>query len=74
MKKPSILSFYNFIFFALLLSSCADDDGPATPTTWDIGNPEAMEYTEDYYAGGLLGTTSVNSSTSFKQPTKVVEY
>ena len=63
-----------FFIFAFLISSCADDEGPAKLTTWDIGNPETMEYAEDYYAGGLLGTTSVNSATAFKQPTKVVEY
>ena len=55
---------------ALVFASCSDDE--TQPLSWDIGEPTATDYPEDYYAGGLLGTTAENSSTAFKQPTKAV--
>ena len=61
------------VFIAFLLVSCADDEGPAKLVTWDIGNPAAAEYNEDYYAGGQLGTTTDNTATAYEQPTKSVE-
>ena len=58
--------------FSIILVGCADE-GPASPITWDIGNPTTSDYSEDFYAGGLLGTTSVNTATAYEQPTKAVE-
>ena len=56
---------------ALALAACSDDE--PQPLTWDIGAPTATDYPEDYYAGGLLGTTAVNTATAFEQPSKAVE-
>ena len=52
---------------------CSSSDETVEPLTWEIGDPTVTDYPEDYYAGGLLGTTSENSSTAFKQPSKAVE-
>ena len=70
MKKFSPLYLFTF---SLFLVACANDEGPATPISWDIGNPTAAEYNEDYYAGGQLGTTTDNTATAYQQPTKSVE-
>ena len=70
MKKFSPLYLFTF---SLFLVACANDEGPAKLITWDIGNPTDSEYSEDFYAGGLLGTTSVNTATAYQQPTKAVE-
>jgi hypothetical protein len=45
---------------------CASGDDAVEPTTWEIGAPTVTDYPEDYYAGGLLGTTSVNTATRFR--------
>ena len=66
-------TFKLFPLFVLCLAACVEDEGPATPISWDIGNPTDSEYSEDFYAGGLLGTTSVNTATAYQQPTKAVE-
>ena len=55
----------------VLFSSCADDTSDVL--SWDIGEGNAIDYPEDYYAGGKLGTTTNNSSTAYKQPTLAVE-
>ena len=55
----------------VLFSSCADDTTDVL--SWDIGEGSAIDYPEDYYAGGKLGTTTNNSSTAYKQPTLAVE-
>ena len=55
----------------VLFSSCADDNTDVL--SWDIGEGNAIDYPEDYYAGGKLGTTTNNSSTAYKQPTLAVE-
>ncbi len=56
----------------IVTTGCSSTDGDS-PTTWDIGDPTPTDYPEDYYAGGQLGTTAVNTSTAFEQPTKAVE-
>ena len=68
------------LFGVVLLSSVitvgcksSDGDDPVQPTTWEIGDPTTSDYPEDYYSGGLLGTTTVNTATAFEQPTKAVE-
>ena len=58
---------------AVITVGCSGGDDAVNPTTWEIGTPTTTDYPEDYYAGGLLGTTAVNSATAFEQPTKVVE-
>ena len=47
------------------VTGCSDDDDNQ-PTTWEIGDPSTSDYPEDYYAGGLLGTTTVNTATAFE--------
>ena len=64
---------YLMIPATLLVSSCTDSDDSEGPTTWEIGDPATTDYPEDYYAGGRLGTTAVNTATAFEQPTKAVE-
>ena len=56
---------------ALSFASCSDESNE--PLSWDIGSGTKIDYPEDYYAGGLLGTTTNNSSTAYKQPTLAVE-
>ena len=51
---------------------CKSSDGDA-PVSWEIGSPTESDYPDDYYAGGLLGTTTINTATAFEQPTKAVE-
>lgn len=58
-------------FGLLLASSCSDT--VSEPLSWEIGEGTEIDYPEDYFAGGQLGTTSNNSSTAFKQPTLAVE-
>ena len=58
-------------FGLLLASSCSDT--VSEPLSWEIGEGMEIDYPEDYFAGGQLGTTSNNSSTAFKQPTLAVE-
>ncbi|MBR4130885.1 MAG: hypothetical protein IKU02_08220 [Bacteroidaceae bacterium] len=70
-KQAFILSFFHFLILSFLVS-CADE-GPATPISWDIGDPSNSDYSEDYYAGGLLGTTTDNTATAYEQPTKAVK-
>lgn len=57
--------------WALLASSCSDEENE--PLSWEIGEGTEIDYPEDYYAGGKLGTTTNNSSTAYKQPTLAVE-
>ena len=61
------------IFGAFITAGCSSSDDTVSPTTWEIGDPTATDYPEDYYAGGQLGTTAVNTATAFEQPTKAVE-
>ena len=56
---------------ALSFTSCSDESNE--PLSWDIGSGTKIDYPEDYYAGGQLGTTTNNSSTAYKQPTLAVE-
>ena len=68
------LSIYGFALLgALITAGCSDSDDAVEATTWEIGDPTSTDYPEDYYAGGLLGTTSVNSASAYEQPTKAVE-
>ena len=65
------------IFGVVLLGSfitvgCSSSDSDA-PVSWEIGDPDNPNLPEDYYAGGQLGTTAVNTATAFEQPTKAVE-
>ena len=65
------LSIFGIVLMGTAITvGCSDGDAPVS---WDIGEPTAADYPEDYYAGGLLGTTSVNTATAYEQPTKAVE-
>lgn len=64
-------TFISAIIAAFALHSCSDDNTDVL--SWDIGEGNAIDYPEDYYAGGKLGTTTNNSSTAYKQPTLAVE-
>ena len=61
------------LYLLLTLTACADNDS-SDEITWDILDPVPAEYPEDYYAGGLLGTTTVNAATAFQQPSQAVAY
>ena len=65
------LSFMGCVLVGSIITvGCSDSDAPVS---WDIGDPTETTYPEDYYAGGKLGTTSVNTATAYEQPTKAVE-
>ena len=64
-------SFISAIIAAFALVSCSDESTDVL--SWDIGEGTTIDYPEDYYAGGKLGTTTNNSSTAYKQPTLAVE-
>ena len=68
MNKATKFAFV--LLSGIVCVSCSDVDDAET---WNIPDPETIEYPEDYYAGGQLGTTTVNASTAYKQPTLAVE-
>jgi signal peptidase I len=70
MNKPFL--FAMVLMGSFIIIGCSDDDDNQ-PISWEIGDPTTSDYPEDYYAGGLLGTTTVNTATAFEQPTKAVE-
>ena len=72
-NKEFAIALLSVVCCLLSITSCTDDEGPAKLVTWDIGDPTAAEYNEDYYAGGQLGTTTDNTATAYQQPTKSVE-
>lgn len=56
---------------ALVVASCSEDTDENL--SWEIGEGVEIDYPEDYFSGGQLGTTTNNASTAFKQPTAAVE-
>ena len=70
MKSVSCKTLISVTLTVLALTSCSEDN---TPLSWEIGEGTQIDYPEDYYAGGKLGTTANNSSTAYKQPTLAVE-
>lgn len=52
---------------ALWTAGCADDDGGAP-------DPTPASVSEEYYAGGLLGTSFNTTSRAYEQPTPAVEH
>ena len=68
--KSLLLFFLSVV--AIFIVGCSDGETPSS-ASWDIGDPTIANYPEDYYAGGMLGTTADNSATAFKQPSKAVE-
>ncbi|MDE5708823.1 MAG: hypothetical protein K2I32_05190, partial [Alistipes sp.] len=52
---------------ALVAASCADDGKGETP------DPTPVELSEEYYAGGRLGTAFNTTSAAFEQPTPAVD-
>ena len=56
---------------AMAIASCSDDTSDAL--SWEIGDGTKIDYPEDYFTGGQLGTTTNNSSTAYKQPSLAVE-
>lgn len=62
---------YHYLFAVALVcltASCQNDE-PVTPGTGD-GTSELPEW---YYTGGKLGTSYLQTTTAFEQPTAVVE-
>ena len=47
---------------AMTAVSCSDDTPEAL--SWNIGEGTELDYPEDYFTGGQLGTTANNSSTA----------
>ena len=68
-NKQSI--YLSVMMAAAMATACSDET--SQPLSWEIGEGTAIDYPEDYFAGGELGTTANNSSTAFKQPTLAVE-
>ena len=68
-NKRSI--YLSVMMAAAMAASCSDET--SQPLSWEIGEGTTIDYPEDYFAGGELGTTANNSSTAFKQPTLAVE-
>ena len=70
MKKQNI--FLPAMMMAVMgMASCSDDN--ANDKSWNIGDATEIDYPEDYFTGGQLGTTTNNSSTAYKQPSLAVE-
>ena len=70
MKKKNI--FLPAMMMAVMgMASCSDDN--ANDKSWNIGDATEIDYPEDYFTGGQLGTTTNNSSTAYKQPSLAVE-
>ena len=69
MNKLSLLGVV--LLGSVITVGCKSSDGDE-PLSWEIGDPTTTDYPEDYYSGGLLGTTTVNTATAFEQPTKAV--
>ena len=64
------MDYRNFAFLAcvaVIAASCSNDD-PVLPSGGD-----AQELSEEYYAGGRLGTTFNTSASAFEDPTPAVE-
>ncbi len=58
----------SIIFIALLaLVACTDDDNSSSQ-----GNDEPIELSEEYYAGGKLGTVFNETSSAYEQPTEAI--
>lgn len=70
MKSVSCKTLISITLTVLAQTSCSEEN---TPLSWEIGEGTQIDYPEDYYAGGKLGTTANNSSTAYKQPTLAVE-
>ena len=70
MKKIDILP--GLLFVSMAMVSCSEDAADDA-LSWEIGEGTQIDYPEDYYAGGQLGTTTNNSSTAYKQPSLAVE-
>ena len=64
-------SYLTAAMVALIAASCSDDADEKL--SWEIGEGSQIDYPEEYFAGGQLGTTTNNSSTAFKQPSLAVE-
>lgn len=60
--------FYLMAALCLSLAACRDDE-PAVPAT----GGESEELPEWYYTGGKLGTSYLQTTTAFEQPTAVAE-
>ena len=71
MNRLSIIG--SMLLGSIIIAGCSDNDDTSDITSWEIGDPSAADYPEDYYAGGRLGTTTVNTATAFEQPSKAVE-
>lgn len=68
MKKSFILT----LALAAVLASCSDDNSSFTGDIIDLGPGSTTEKSEDYYAGGQLGTTTLVNAYAYKQPTPAV--
>ena len=69
--KPQYNTYFSLLLGAMIIISCSDNT--AEVLSWEIGEGIEIDYPEEYFAGGQLGTTTNNSSTAFKQPTLAVE-
>ena len=55
MNKLSMIG--SLLLGAFITAGCSSSDETVEqPLSWEIGDPTATDYPEEYYAGGLLGT------------------
>lgn len=61
-------------FAPLLLTGCSDDDNNDVSDIIDLEEPTpGATKSEEYYAGGVLGTTSLVNAYAYQQPAPAVE-
>ncbi|MFR9629396.1 MAG: di-heme oxidoredictase family protein [Rikenellaceae bacterium] len=60
----------SLLTLATCLFAACSDDSLGSETEFDESNP--MGYSDDYFTGGKLGTTTINGVFCFEQPTSVV--
>ncbi|MBQ4380100.1 MAG: hypothetical protein II806_02340 [Bacteroidaceae bacterium] len=60
---------------SVIAIACSDSDDNAAKNDGliDIGDGESIELTEEYYAGGVLGTVFNNTANAYEQPTPATE-
>lgn len=63
----------SLLLLALFLAACSDNSVDIPSNIVDLDEPIAEEKPEDYYAGGILGTTTMVNAYAYQQPAPAVE-
>lgn len=64
----------SILIASLLAIGCSDNTVDIAGDIIDLDDPVVTEKSEDYYAGGLLGTTTMINAYAYQQPTPAVEF